>query len=196
MKSCKDFYNDSAEMWAENWYNNDTLLPYLTTLIQYISKEKPRILDLCCGAGYDSMRLKKLGADVVGLDYSEKELEIAKQKNPNIKFYERDMLNSYNDLGEFDGIICVAGIVHLEGKQLKLAFKNMAEVLKTDGYLLLVFREGEKVKHTAIYNGVEYERNFVYHKQEEIIKAMDNKFVITQQLKSNDSWTYIIYKKI
>lgn len=138
MKSCKDYYNDSAKAWADDWYENETLLPYLTAFIKRINMKSPRVLDLCCGAGYESMRLKNLGAKVTGLDYSEKELEIARQKNPEIEFYERNMLDFYKDLGSFDGIACIAGIVHLEPAELKLAFKNMAEVLKTGGYLLLV----------------------------------------------------------
>lgn len=196
MKSCKDYYNDSAQAWADDWYENETLLPYLTAFIKHINMKSPRVLDLCCGAGYESMRLKNLGAKVTGLDYSEKELEIARQKNPEIEFYERNMLDSYKDLGSFDGIACIAGIVHLEPAELGLAFKNMAEVLKTGGYLLLVFREGDEVRHTAMFNNVEYARNFFYHKRESILEAMDNKFVFVEELPSNDSWKYLIYKRV
>lgn len=196
MKSCKDFYNDSAQMWADNWYGNDKLLSYLKSFMKHINKNKPRILDLCCGAGYESMRLKNLGAEVVGLDYSEKELDIAREKNPDIKFHERDMLASYKDLGFFDGIACIAGIVHLEESELEKAFKNMAEVLKIGGYLLLVFREGTEVKNTTIYNEVEYNRNFVYHLREKVFEAMKGSFEFVEELTPQDTWKYLIYKRV
>lgn len=80
MKNCKDFYNDTAQMWADNWYGNESLLPYLKKFLNFINKDNPKILDLGCGAGYESMRLKYLGAKVVGIDFSEKELEIAREK--------------------------------------------------------------------------------------------------------------------
>lgn len=196
MKSCKDFYDDSAQFWADNWYDNNANLPYLKSLLSLINKNKPRVLDLCCGAGYESMRLRKLGAKVVGLDFSEKELEIAKQKNPDIMFFERDMLKSYKDLGEFDGVTFIAGIIHLQKSELELAFKNVAEVLKIGGYLLLVFREGTEIQKTSTFNNIQYERNFVYHQREDILKAMNNNFTFVKELKSNDSWKYLIYKRV
>lgn len=196
MKSCKDFYNDSAQFWADNWYDNNSNLPYLKSLLKYINKKQPRVLDLCCGAGYESMRLKELGAEVVGLDFSEKELEIARQKNPDIMFFERDMLKSYKDLGEFDGVTYIAGIIHLQKCELKLAFNNIAEILKVGGYMLLVFREGNEIQKTSTFNNIQYERNFVYHQREDILKAMDNNFVFVKELDSNDSWKYLIYKRV
>lgn len=195
MKSCKDFYDDSAQMWADNWYEDETLLPYLKSFLEHIGKKSPRVLDLCCGAGYESMRLKKMGAKVVGLDFSEKELEIAKNKNPEIEFHERNMLESYKDLGAFDGIVCIAGIVHLQGNDLKLAFDNMADVLKPDGCLLLVFREGTEIIQTTTYNDVEYNRNFVYHSRENILKAMNGNFEFVEELQSFDTWKYLFYKR-
>ena len=68
MKGIIDFYDDSAKSWADEWYENEMLLPYLKKFLNAIKKSQPRILDLCCGAGYESMRLKNLGASVVGAD--------------------------------------------------------------------------------------------------------------------------------
>ncbi len=197
MKTCKDFYNDSAQLWADNWYENETLLPYLKSFLKHIEKENPKILDLGCGAGYESMRLKKLGANVVGLDFSEKELEIARKKNPDIPFYERDALLSFKDLGNFDGVVCIGVIVHFTIEQLKKLFKNIIEVLNPNGYLLLVFKEGTTYRKTSTFNNVEYNRNFIYHTRDNILKAMDNAFEFYKELPSNDDgWRYLIYRKI
>lgn len=195
MKSCIDFYDDSATMWADNWYNNQSLLPYLKKFLGCIDCIEPRILDLCCGAGYESMRLKSLGAQVVGADLSTKSLEIAKAKNPEIEFYVKDMLKNYSDLGKFDGIVCIAGIVHLQGDQLGIAFKNMAEVLREKGFLLLVYKEGEKLQETSVYNNEVYKRNFVYHTQEELKKYMPE-FALYEDISSEDGWKYQIYIKL
>ena len=112
-------------MWADNWYGNETLLPYLKKFLNFINKDNPKILDLGCGAGYESMRLKNLGAKVVGIDFSEKELEIAREKNPDIDFFERNILKSYKDLGKFDGVVCIGVIIHFKDDELKQVFKNM-----------------------------------------------------------------------
>ena len=199
MKGCIDFYNDSAQRWADNWYGDEMLLPYLKKLLAYINEKTPRVLDLCCGAGYESMRLKNLGADVVGADLSEKSIEIAKNRNPNIQFYIKDMLKPYSDLGMFDGIACIAGIVHLQGNELELAFKNIFDVLKDNGYLLLVFREGEGIKETTEYNNEVYARNFIYHTKNEIDNYIKDYFIFIENLTlptEENGWEYYIYQKI
>lgn len=53
MKVTKDFYNQTAKEWADKWYEDESLLPYLQQFINYLP-QNPRILDLCCGAGYES----------------------------------------------------------------------------------------------------------------------------------------------
>ena len=75
------FYNDIAQEFADEWYDNDSLLPILKQFIALLPPS-PVILDLGCGAGYESMRLKKLGATVVGVDYSEEPIRIAKLNKP------------------------------------------------------------------------------------------------------------------
>jgi hypothetical protein len=51
MKNTKDFYNKTASEWADKWYGDESLIPYIKEIFNYLPK-KPRILDLCCGAGY------------------------------------------------------------------------------------------------------------------------------------------------
>ena len=198
MKSCIDFYDDDAIHWANEWYTNDSMMPFLKEFLNYIHKPKARILDLCCGCGYESMRLASLGADVVGADLSEKSLNIAREKNPKISFYKKDMLESYADLGEFDGIACIAGIIHIEENKLERVFQNMDEVLNDDGYLLLVFKTGGMNKQTIELNGEVYARNFIYHTKTELNKHCKNYFNFVKDLTpsiDNSGWKFYIYKK-
>ncbi len=195
MKNLLDFYNDSAELWANNWYNNETLLPYLKRLLSYLPIN-PRVLDLCCGAGYESMRLLRLGASVVGIDISEKELKIAKERNPELEFYNKNILNSYKDLGEFDGLVCIAGLVHIEENDLKKAFKNMDEVLKDNGYMLIVVRDGDEIKETSEYNGEIYARKFISYTLEKLKEHSKKYFKFVENIESIDKWKYYIFKKI
>lgn len=70
----------------------------------------------------------------------------------------------------------------------------MCEVLNKDGVLLLVFKEGKGYHSTSVYNGQEYERNFVYHTKENLISVM-NEFYFVEDLISNNDWKYFIFKK-
>ena len=194
MKSLIDYYDDYAEMWAERWYNNETLLPYLKQFIELLPK-KAKVLDLCCGAGYESMRLKNLGANVIGADLSEKSIEIARKHNPTIEFYVKDMLKSYKDLGTFDGLACVAGLVHLPENQLELAFKNMNEVLKDNGYLFIVVRNGDRITKSIEVDRQEYAREFYCYTLDKIKLYSEKYFQFVKELEQNEDWRFYILKK-
>lgn len=194
MKTLIEYYDDYADMWAEKWYSNETLLPYLKQFLEFLPKNA-KVLDLCCGAGYESMRLKNLGIDVIGADLSEKSIEIAKQHNPTIDFYVKDMLKSYKDLGNFDGIACIAGLVHIPENQLELAFKNMNEVLKDNAYLFIVVRNGDKITKSVEIDGVEYAREFYCYTLDKIKQYSKKYFKFVKELESNDDWRYYILTK-
>lgn len=194
MKTLIDYYDDFAEMWAERWYSNESLLPYLKQFVELLPKNA-RVLDLCCGAGYESMRFKKLGVNVVGADLSEKSIELAKQRNPEIKFYVKDMLKSYADLGLFDGVACIAGLVHLPEDKLELAFKNMYEVLKDNAYLFIVVRNGDKITKSVEVEGIEYAREFYCYTLDKIKQHSEKYFQFVKELEGNGDWRYYILKK-
>lgn len=194
MKTLIDYYDDFAEAWAEIWYPNQELLPYLKQFIDLLPNN-PKILDLCCGGGYESLRLNTLGANVIGVDLSEKSIKIARQHNPTIKFYVKDMLNSYKDLGVFDGIACIAGLVHIPENQLELAFKNMHEVLKENSYLFIVVKNGDKMIKSIEVDGVEYAREFYYYTLNKIKQHSKKYFEFVKEFEKNGDWRYYILKK-
>ena len=194
METLIDYYDDFAQEWAERWYENESLKPYLHKFLSYLP-QNPNVLDLCCGCGYESMRLHNMGANVVGVDLSEKSIAIAKERNPKLRFYVRDMLKSYKDLGQFDGIACIAGIVHLQSNELEQAFINMHEVLKPDGYLLLVFKESGENRYCVVNNNVEYARNFIFHDRKELSEKMGNLFEFVKDISQEGDWKYFIYKR-
>lgn len=198
MKNTIDYYNDSAEKWAEEWYTNESVLPYLKHLMKLLPNN-PTVVDLCCGAGYESMRLKNLGANVIGLDLSENSIKIAKERNPEIPFYVQDMLQDYSYIGKVDGLICVAGLIHLENNKLTTAFSNMHNILKDNAFTLIVVREGtgkRKESSNVTYNGVEYDRNFICHTLQELVEYSAGYFEFVEELEKQGDWRYYIFKKI
>ena len=77
----KLFYNLTAEKTADEWYENFVLMPSIEEFVALL-QEKPRVLDLGCGGGYESMRLTKASAQVLGVDFSEESIRIAKDRLP------------------------------------------------------------------------------------------------------------------
>lgn len=200
MKNTKDFYDKTAMEWADKWYDNEMLLPYLKKFMSYLPKN-PRVLDLCCGAGYESMRMKRLGADVTGLDFSEKSIQIAKERNPEIRFVAEDMLSDYSYIGNFDGCAVIAGLVHLPDEKLTRAFDMIYIVLKDNGFLFAVVKDGTGKDIEASFktvNGEDYERNFYLHSLIDLKKYSAGKFeLIKEAMPDTESqWKYYIFRKI
>ncbi len=165
MKNTVDFYYKTANEWAESGYNNN---PDVPCMFDFAKNYPPgsRFLDLCCGAGYDTQRLHNLGYDVVGIDFSEKSLQIARSKNPTISFYHENILNDYSYIGKVDAIFIIAGLVHIEKSELKTAFSNMSKVLNSHGQVFITVSEGNgKIPERSIkvIDGEEYDRNFIGH---------------------------------
>lgn len=199
MKNTKDFYNKTALEWANKWYENEASLPYLREFINYLPSN-PCVLDLCCGAGYESMRMKKLGANVTGLDFSEESIRIAKERNPDVKFIVEDMLNDYSYLGKFDGCAVIAGLVHIPNEKLSKVFEQISRVLNDNGILFVGVRDGvgksAKSSFTTI-DGEEYDRDFYLHTLEELKLYSLEKFDFISEITidKESSWKYYIFKK-
>ena len=194
MKSLIEYYDDFAEKWAEKWYEDESLLPYLKQFIEYLPKGA-RVLDLCCGAGYESMRMNNLGVNVVGVDLSEKSIELAQKRNPEISFYVKDMIKSYADLSLFDGLACIAGLIHLPENMLELAFKNMHEVLKDNAYAFIVVKDGDKITKSVEVEGEEYAREFYCYTLDKIKQHSNKYFDFVEELQPDGDWRYYILKK-
>ena len=71
----------------ENSLWNEYLdIPAMTKLIEK-NVNQCDVLDLGCGSGNFTAKVKSLGANVIGLDQSNKMIEIARREHPEIEFY-------------------------------------------------------------------------------------------------------------
>ncbi|MBD5453165.1 MAG: class I SAM-dependent methyltransferase, partial [Lachnospiraceae bacterium] len=160
-----EYYDKMATEWAERGYAQEAEVECLRDFLSMLP-EGARVLDLCCGAGYESRRIADLGYEAVGIDFSEESIKIARQKNPSISFYQEDMLCDYSYTGTVDAIIVIAGLVHIETTKLPLAFEQMRKVLKKGGKLLVSVNEGiGKIEDRSLceIEGMQYDRNFIAH---------------------------------
>ena len=174
IKGIKEFYDDTVDMWADEWYENLTMLPFLKKIREMLS-ENAKVLDLGCNCGYETRRMKELGLNVVGLDFSEKSIELAKEKNPDIEFVCDNMLNDLTYLGKFDGVVAIASIIHISQEKLELCFKRIHDILNDGGYLFMVVRK-EEGKLPASYseiNNTKYDRE-VYGYSKELLEEKMN----------------------
>lgn len=110
---------------------------YLHQLIQKLHPSAQTLLDLSCGTGQHLFHLKH-HYRAEGLDLSEKLLETARARNPELAFHQGDMCNF--SLGKrFDVITCLFSAIGYAGSPegLENAIEQMARHMNLGGVLLV-----------------------------------------------------------
>lgn len=197
-KGIKEYYDDTSSIWAKEWYENEEMLPFLKSCKEYLN-DNARVLDLGCNCGYETKRMKNIGLNPVGLDFSSKSIEIAKEKNKDIDFYCDNMLNDLTYLGKFDGVIAIASIIHIDKNDLELCFKRIYDILNENGYLFMVLRkeEGKLLASYQTVNNIDYDREVYGYSRKLLEEKMNDKFTFIKEEKAHDEhWVYYFYKKI
>jgi SAM-dependent methyltransferase len=149
MKDINLFYDAIAEKTADEWYPNNILLPSIQDFVSWLP-QKPRILDLGCGPGYESMRLASTGAEVVGIDLSPENIRIARIRCPQCQFAEADFRQLDGRFGTFNGVFASASLIHLTPEGLIAVSGRIADVLKETGKLLVLVQDGDGIREREI----------------------------------------------
>jgi 2-polyprenyl-3-methyl-5-hydroxy-6-metoxy-1,4-benzoquinol methylase len=201
MNEVMHFYDLIAEQEAQEWYPNNLLLPSIKEYLELFAI-KPRILDLGCGTGHESMRLKNEGADVVGIDFSKESIKIAKEKNKDIPFYLMDYESINSSLGMFDGIFSSGSIIHLDEAHLKSLLLRLTANINKNGYMIVIFQKGEEQrKHYPVINGEKIERIVELYSKDKMTKIFEEcgyKYVKEGYLDkvALERWMSIIFQKV
>ena len=142
MDEIRKYYDFVAKEIAEKWYPNEILMPTIKDFLSNF-KFKPRILDLGCGTGHESMRIHSLGAEVVGVDFSSESIKIAQERNPNCSFLIKDYFELDDTIDLFDGIFSSGSIIHISYEKLPNLFEILSHLVKKNGFLELIIQKGE-----------------------------------------------------
>lgn len=101
------------------------------------------ICSVGCGpCGHVEKYIYDKGFNVTGIDISEKCIEIANKNNSQIKFEVGDLSKINYEDNYFDGIVSYYSIIDTPKIYLDKIFKEFNRVLKPNGYLLIVAKEG------------------------------------------------------
>ncbi|MCK9544683.1 MAG: class I SAM-dependent methyltransferase [Novosphingobium sp.] len=132
----KNSYNLHAKEWTDNYslrnYTHSHIeKPAILNLLGNIKNKK--ILCIGCGDGEEANLFYEKGAKVIGFDLSQKLIDIARSKYPNIKFYVGDS-ETFSIKETFD--IAYAGFVVHYLPNYKKFLSNTSNLLKDNGELV------------------------------------------------------------
>ena len=118
--------------------------PILVELIEKERIKKGKALDICCGAGTNTVYLAEKGFEVTGIDISSKAIEYAKknaeQANVKINLMVQNFVNLPFGDEEFDFVFDMGCFHHVEVEDRTKFIEGVHRVLKKGGsYLLTCF---------------------------------------------------------
>jgi len=105
------------------------------------------VVELGAGPGHVAAYLQGRDVDVSALDLSSAMVDEAKRLFPGLQAVVGDMLDLPYANGSLAGVVAFYSILHFSDEQLELAFKEMARVLRTGGYVALAFHIGDETVH-------------------------------------------------
>ncbi|MBN1698406.1 MAG: class I SAM-dependent methyltransferase [Spirochaetales bacterium] len=142
VKETISFYDNIAERTFANWKDDRTLLPVLQGMLSRLP-DRPHILDLGCGTGVESRRLVDNGADVTGVDLSERSIGFARGHVPEAEFIIADILDMAFSENTFDGVLDAGTLFHFTGEDQDIILAKIACALKENGIFLSFYPCGD-----------------------------------------------------
>jgi SAM-dependent methyltransferase len=164
-KSTLNYYNQHASEFKA--HRGEELSQYWSTELARFHELLPQgaILEVGCGTGNEALLLKEMGYDYYGTDISTGMLTEAKTRCPEGLFVCQDLRSSALS-SEFDGLISIATLLHLEKDELTSALSILRNQIRSSGIGLLTLKEGV---------GTEVDtkgRFYTYYSHEELTKHL------------------------
>lgn len=125
-------------------YDDEFLEPskYIDEFLEFLPTNG-KVLDVGCGNGVDADYIKNKGFNVIGVDMSNKMIDIAKSKYPGIDFRLGDMRKLDFDEDEFDGIFASLSLIPIPKKDVPKTLEQFATFLKPDGTIYIQLQSGK-----------------------------------------------------
>lgn len=131
---------------AEEYYTLRDVFDYKRELEKFASllPKNAKVLDVGCGAGVPIIKfLVESGFDVVGIDSSERMLELARKNVPKAKFIKKEMTKLDFKDNHFDGLTAFYSIIHVPREKHFSLFRSFHRILKPKGIMLITMRSTE-----------------------------------------------------
>ena len=160
----EEFYNEYGDSSAGvGWFKAEMTDPRFEALTSHIKNNECRVLDFGCGLG--AMRewmLERIGNfDYVGIDITPNNVDVAKQKYPDCKFFLGDILTNSSILSEI-GLVDYSVLCGVFTMKIDFSDDDMFEFMKRT--LKEVWSMTTKsMSFNLTSNLVDYKKDFLMH---------------------------------
>ena len=109
------------------------------------------VADIGCGPAHVGRYLFDRGVDVVGVDFSHGMLEVARRRNPGMRFEKADMRRLPFGDGELGGAVAFYSLIHLD--DIAPALVELRRVIRRGSLLCVAVHGGEGTAHVDDWFG-------------------------------------------
>jgi len=135
-ETVKSGYNKIADRYLTERNQEGENVRLIYDFIELLSP-KSKVLDAGCGAGLPIAKILAEQFDVIGVDFSEAQIRLAKKNVPNAHFFCQDMTGLDFPDESLDGICSYYAIIHIPREEHEELFVNFHRMLRTGGVTLL-----------------------------------------------------------
>ncbi len=148
-------YNSVAHTYLNCFRSSTVRDAWLSELIATL-RARARVLDLGCGAGVPAAaRLADLGHDVIGIDGSAVQVQLARERVPSATFLHADMTSADLPDTSFDAVAAFYSITHIPAAEQGSLLGQIGAWLKSGGTFIGSFGTGGAHDWTGEWLGTE-----------------------------------------
>ncbi len=189
-KDPKDIVREGFDRIAEQYdeyrspFNNEVELDEFMSLI----KPGGHVLDVGCGTSIVARALVDGGFQVTGIDISQKMIDIAKHRIPEVDFKVGDMTALEFDNETFDGIASTYAVFHIPRTKHFSLFLDFHRILKKGGALLFGIGSKETDGTDGVWEWEEFQSVPMFwsyyppSKTVELLKSADFQIVFSRNV--------------
>lgn len=129
-------YNKIAATYTQERTQDSPDVALLGELMARLPQD-PLILDAGCGGGVPITKILSGAGRVIGIDFSEAQLALARENVPTAQFLCQDLTDLDLASESFDAIVSYYAIIHIPRECHAGLIQNFFRMLKPNGYTLL-----------------------------------------------------------
>lgn len=128
----KEYYDKNAENLVSNKIHTFYAESAFRAFVKHLHK-RDKVLDIGCGHGREVPLFLGIGHEVKyeGLDISEKFIEIAKSRYPQLKFHLGNLLDAETLPSGFDGFWAASTLQHIPAKNWPIMLENLERIMNS-----------------------------------------------------------------
>lgn len=167
-----DTYNKSAEALTEKFNSQQPRIFDIAQAFSLVKKDNPFVLEIGCGNGRDAEEILRKTSNYLGIDISEKLIEIARKRLPAANF-QVDDIETYEIPQNVDIILAFASLIHMPLDSFEIILKKSYARLNHGGIFHISLKDSpnyKEVEKTDEYGT----RHYYYYNFNDINKIKGN----------------------